>query len=220
MKSKGFTLIELIIVIAIISVLMAVLIPAMAKYIRKAQVTTDVTNAKEIYDAAQFIMMTDQRAYNEVMGNGQDNRGGFRPSDGGCSDLIGKDNRKRLTVAKIQGRKTQYSNDNYWMWTLDTNHHTDTFCADLNASMGCNPNNRPNVQMKCFSHSQRGNINSNKNGGRGDSTVKTDRYLIARVQGTDEIEIWASSSYGAGGGQYGLFRLWPSPDIEYQSDKI
>lgn len=70
MKSKGFTLIELIIVIAIISVLMAVLIPAMAKYIRKAQVTTDVTNAKEIYDAAQFIMMTDQRAYNEVMGNG------------------------------------------------------------------------------------------------------------------------------------------------------
>lgn len=192
----------------------------MAHYIRKAQVTTDVTNAKEIYEAAQLVMMTDIRAYDEVMGVGQDNRGGFFPSDGGCSDLIGKDNRKRLTVAKVQGRRTQYSNDNYWMWTLDTNHHTDVFCEYLNNSMGFTPDKRPNVQMKCFSHSHRGNTNSNKNGGRNTSTVKTDRYLIARVQGTDQIEVWASSSYGAGGGQYGLFRLWPSPDVEYQVEKI
>ena len=192
----------------------------MASYIRQAQVTTDVTNAKEIYNATQLIMMLDPQAYDEIMGVGQDGRGGFRPSEGGCSDLIGQDDRKRLTIAKIQGTKNQYGNDNYWMWTLDQNHHTDTFCADLNNAMGFVPENRPNVQMKCISHRHVGNARNNKNGGRATSTVKTDRYLIARIQGTDEIEVWASSSYGQGGGQYGIFRLWPNPDVEYQSANV
>jgi type IV pilus assembly protein PilA len=69
-KIKGFTLIELIVVIAIISVLTSLLIVNMASYIRQAQVTTDVTNAKEIYNATQLIMMLDPQAYDEIMGVG------------------------------------------------------------------------------------------------------------------------------------------------------
>lgn len=49
-KMKGFTLIELIVVIAIIGVLCALLIPSMMGWMTKSRISTANTNAKEIYN--------------------------------------------------------------------------------------------------------------------------------------------------------------------------
>ena len=51
--AKGFTLIELIIVIAIIGILLGILMPSMMNYYRRSRIQAANADAKMVYNAAQ-----------------------------------------------------------------------------------------------------------------------------------------------------------------------
>lgn len=56
LNNKGFSLVELIIVIAIMVILVAVLAPQFTKYVERSRVGTDVQNASEIATAVQVAI--------------------------------------------------------------------------------------------------------------------------------------------------------------------
>ena len=70
MIEKCFTLIELIVVIAIIGVLAAILVPAMLGYVRKSKITTANTTAKSIYNAYNTALVDFDTVDKAVTGTG------------------------------------------------------------------------------------------------------------------------------------------------------
>lgn len=70
MLRKGFTLAELLIVVAIIAVLVAVAIPVFTAQLNKAKHATDVANARALYAVLQadFLANGEQTIYYKVYG--------------------------------------------------------------------------------------------------------------------------------------------------------
>ncbi len=68
MKNKGFSLVELIIVIAIMAILAAAIAPALIRYIDKSRRSDDVAAAETLNTAAQAAF-SNEDAYDEVQGS-------------------------------------------------------------------------------------------------------------------------------------------------------
>ena len=84
-NQKGFTLVELIVVVAILGVLAAVAVPNYMNYLYKTRVSTDVDTARAIINAARTMYMTSGDISSITLSNVLDDAdlGSTKPATGG-----------------------------------------------------------------------------------------------------------------------------------------
>lgn len=108
LNNKGFSLVELIIVIAIMAVLMGVLAPQYLKYVKQSKISTDITNAEEM-----------ATAINVAVADGANNSGADKataPSTAfdGSTEIVSKSSGTKVYAPYSKVDKT-------YKWTVDWN---------------------------------------------------------------------------------------------------
>lgn len=72
-NNKGFTLVELIVVLVILAILAAILVPALLGYIDRAKSSQDLLNARNLYTAAQTVA-SERYAQNDPISASEDEK--------------------------------------------------------------------------------------------------------------------------------------------------
>jgi prepilin-type N-terminal cleavage/methylation domain-containing protein len=81
-SEKGFTLMEMLIVVAIIAILIAIAIPTFNSSLNKAKDATDLANARSLYSAAKVEYMTSGAIPAELQAVTAKDKGGTVTYDG------------------------------------------------------------------------------------------------------------------------------------------
>lgn len=191
-KTKGFTLIELIVVIAIVGVLIALLIPTMLGYVRRAKVKNDVSTANNIGKAVVAVMADNNDAQDSFYEHNTTSFSGVTVERSGNPETY-----DITMVCKIDASAAA------------GNHQQSFYGEDAEATSFVDALNNSKLigqQSECMCPIK---YSAKKNG------LSADSWVIAyRDEDEAVIEVWAASSQGASGCQP-LFRVWPNPDDEY-----
>lgn len=116
LNNKGFSLVELIIVIAIMAVLMGVLAPQYLKYVKSSKISTDITNAESIATAIN-VAVADQAGTTGhdsiAIGTGGS---GTDVNVSGGDQIISKANGGTVVAPKVK-----FNGDWKWFISFDSN---------------------------------------------------------------------------------------------------
>ena len=178
-KLNGFTLIELIVVIAIIGVLAAILIPTMLGYVKKAKRASDVASAREIHTNVLDLILENEDAEDSF----HDNSASTYSSPIQKTDAISNSNYDLVLVAYLDGRSSADGSGRVWK-EFDSSQQE--FCDMLNKRLDYAAGST-DIKMK---------IKSNASGGD-----NYNRWFVGYRKNTPStIEVWVGDgSAGVGG---------------------
>jgi len=149
-RKSGFTLIEMMIVVAILGILASIAIPAFVKYIRRAKTTEAVMNLRKLFDSSVAYY---EQEYSDRNGRplphqfpGADQALGPAPGNNPCCDSQGPGTEKCAPVTAPwqtpQWQALNFSVDDphyYWYQYVATGRGTQArFTARAMGNLNCN----------------------------------------------------------------------------------
>lgn len=191
-RMKGFTLIEIIVVIAIIGVLLAIIVPSMIGYVRKARKTHDMNSGKRIAESVAVVLSETDHGDDSFYATTNESKNPHWNK----TDPVTSESYDYIVVAVMNGGSG--CTGNYWNWTENDPAYKE-FVDLLNIEMDY-PANSSSTHIDIKYQPK-------------DSAKPLNRWFIGyRSDDNGSIEVWvgngSSQSYGKGEPMY---RVYPKP---------
>lgn len=199
--NQGFTLVELIITIAVMTVLVGMMATQYLKYVERAHKARDMTTADEIAHAYMMAVAVHPEVYGLMEEWKTSKHANLHTTVSATVNGVTETYKVALIVASenttFTGKQLEYVSGFY-----------DTLNGELNlntAKGAVNKSMLPQYQAK--------KSGEHSSGESWRSYSKVDRWRIVERLDTGAIEVWSADGSKYGG--WPQFRVWPDPDDEY-----
>ena len=199
-KNRGISLLELIIVVAVMAVLIAVLTPMFVKHVNKSRRAKDLVTAERISTATYLALACNSDAF-----DAWEKWDGLKEK---VSVTVDGKTETYSVYLVVSNESNPYNCFHGTVKNFGKSDGSTGFYGALNSEMGVsttshNPSLVPSYKVK----------RNGKIPGRDKNFSNVDTWRICKRVDNGKLEIWSADHNKYGG--FPCFRVWPNPDDAY-----